>query len=136
MYEALLAHIQETVARSVYLVPQALGPQPRRQPRLQAMRPRVPGEQGAVTTRRQAQPVQDPSRQSLKRNDPCWCGSDKKYKNCHMRQDMAGRGQAEDRGRSQSHRRSEAPGRSKAQRGPATTTQLSQTPKRKRRRRR
>lgn len=23
------------------------------------------------------------------RNDPCWCGSGKKYKNCHMRQDEA-----------------------------------------------
>jgi len=22
-------------------------------------------------------------------NDPCWCGSGKKYKNCHMRQDQA-----------------------------------------------
>jgi hypothetical protein len=24
---------------------------------------------------------------ALKRNDPCWCGSDKKYKKCHMRKD-------------------------------------------------
>ncbi len=24
------------------------------------------------------------------RNDPCWCGSGKKYKNCHMREDQAG----------------------------------------------
>jgi preprotein translocase subunit SecA len=24
------------------------------------------------------------------RNDPCWCGSGKKYKQCHMRSDMAG----------------------------------------------
>lgn len=24
---------------------------------------------------------------SLRRNDPCWCGSDKKYKKCHMRKD-------------------------------------------------
>ena len=23
----------------------------------------------------------------LGRNDPCWCGSGKKYKHCHMRQD-------------------------------------------------
>jgi len=23
----------------------------------------------------------------LKRNDPCWCGSTKKYKKCHMDQD-------------------------------------------------
>ncbi|MET0385307.1 MAG: SEC-C metal-binding domain-containing protein, partial [Polyangiales bacterium] len=23
------------------------------------------------------------------RNDPCWCGSGKKYKHCHMRSDAA-----------------------------------------------
>ena len=22
-----------------------------------------------------------------RRNEPCWCGSGKKYKNCHLRQD-------------------------------------------------
>jgi len=26
------------------------------------------------------------------RNDPCWCGSGKKYKNCHMRDDQTGAG--------------------------------------------
>lgn len=25
----------------------------------------------------------------LSRNDPCWCGSGKKYKNCHLKQDLA-----------------------------------------------
>jgi len=24
----------------------------------------------------------------LSRNDPCWCGSGKKYKNCHMKSDQ------------------------------------------------
>ena len=28
-------------------------------------------------------------KRKLGRNDPCWCGSGKKYKNCHMRQDQA-----------------------------------------------
>jgi hypothetical protein len=28
-------------------------------------------------------------KQKLGRNDPCWCGSGKKYKHCHMRQDQA-----------------------------------------------
>jgi preprotein translocase subunit SecA len=23
-------------------------------------------------------------------NDPCWCGSGKKYKHCHLRQDQGG----------------------------------------------
>jgi len=81
MYEALLARIQETVARSVYLVPQALVTQPRRQ-RLQAKHPGTPAEG------RRARPAQDTPDQALGRNDPCWCGSGKKYKHCHMRQDM------------------------------------------------
>ncbi|MCS6826577.1 MAG: preprotein translocase subunit SecA [Caldilinea sp.] len=29
------------------------------------------------------------SGQQLGRNDPCWCGSGKKYKNCHMKSDQA-----------------------------------------------
>ena len=81
MYEALLERIQETVARTAYLVPRTLVTQPR-QRRLQAKR------RGAPTERRQAGPAQDKPRKSLGRNDPCWCGSGKKYKYCHMRQDM------------------------------------------------
>jgi preprotein translocase subunit SecA len=33
----------------------------------------------------------------LGRNDPCWCGSGKKYKNCHLRSDEEGSGAAEPR---------------------------------------
>jgi preprotein translocase subunit SecA len=39
----------------------------------------------AVTTK--PQPTRNASK-SIGRNDPCWCGSGKKYKNCHMRQDQ------------------------------------------------
>jgi preprotein translocase subunit SecA len=81
MYETLLARIQETVARSVYLVPRALITQPR-QRRLQATRPGAPGAGRGATS------AQGSPQQSLGRNAPCWCGSGKKYKNCHMRQDM------------------------------------------------
>ena len=127
MYEALLARIQETVARSVYLVPQAVVTRPRQQ-RLQAMRPRVPGEE------RRAQPLREPSQQPLGRNDPCWCGSGKKYKQCHMRQD-ADRGRSVDRGRSADHERSADRERSTAQQGPVSAKRPPQTPGRKRRRR-
>jgi len=35
---------------------------------------------------------------NLSRNDPCWCGSGKKYKNCHLRRDRhAARRQARER---------------------------------------
>jgi hypothetical protein len=33
-------------------------------------------------------------KQKLGRNDPCWCGSGKKYKHCHMRQDQAEAGES------------------------------------------
>ncbi|HUX75496.1 MAG TPA: preprotein translocase subunit SecA [Anaerolineae bacterium] len=105
MYEALLARVQETVARSVYLVPQALVTQPRRQ-RLQATHPGTPAEG------RRVRQVQDTPDQAPGRNDPCWCGSGKKYKHCHMRQDM------------------------ESQRGPVTAARPPQAPERKRRRRR
>jgi hypothetical protein len=39
------------------------------------------------------QPVRAASKGQLGRNDPCWCGSGKKYKQCHMRDD-AGRAPA------------------------------------------
>ena len=105
MYEALLSRIQETVARSVYLVPQVRVTQPRQQ-QLRTTHSRAAGE------RRRTQPVQTPSQQSLGRNDPCWCGSGKKYKNCHMRQDM------------------------EAQRSPTSTARPPKSPGRGRRRRR
>jgi preprotein translocase subunit SecA len=86
MYEGLLARIQEAVARTTFLVPQMPVAQPRRQP-LRAMRPGMAGE---ARQTRQARPLQGSSGQTLGRNDPCWCGSGKKYKHCHMRQDMEG----------------------------------------------
>jgi preprotein translocase subunit SecA len=82
MYEALLARIQETVARSVYLVPQAQVASPRRR-RLQARHTEVSrGTQR--TSQKRAKAESGPGR-----NEPCWCGSGKKYKQCHMREDAA-----------------------------------------------
>ena len=104
MYEALLAQIQTAVARSAYLVPQALFAPPRQQ-RLQAVRPGVSGE------RPQARPARKEAGQAVGRNDPCWCGSGKKYKHCHMRQEA------------------------EAQQGQLTATRPPQVPGRKRRRR-
>jgi preprotein translocase subunit SecA len=117
MYEVLLGRIQEMVARSVFLVPQELAIRPR-QRQLRAVRPGTPG-QGA---RRASQPVSKPSGEqsghSLGRNDPCWCGSGKKYKQCHLRQDQSGQGR---------------PG---AQKGQATSSRTSKGAGKKQRRRR
>jgi hypothetical protein len=37
------------------------------------------------------EPVRASAKDKLGRNDPCWCGSGKKYKNCHYRTDQAER---------------------------------------------
>jgi preprotein translocase subunit SecA len=92
MYEVLLGRIQETVARSVFLIPQAMAAGPR-QRQLRAVRPGTPGQQSRPASRPAAQGSQEQSEHALGRNDPCWCGSGKKYKQCHMRQDQSGQGQ-------------------------------------------
>lgn len=43
------------------------------------------GQQGGGA-KNAPQPIQR-QRKKLKRNDPCWCGSGKKYKKCHMEED-------------------------------------------------
>lgn len=89
MYTALLERIKETVARTALLRPQfiveprqfMLGRQPvHAQPVSRAV---------ASATQSHPQPARASDRDKLPgRNDPCWCGSGKKYKVCHMRQDQ------------------------------------------------
>ena len=87
MYMALLGEIQQTVARSVFLVPQNLVTRPSR-PRLQMSRPDSTGTVQWSVRSSGARTAAAPSREKTGRNDPCWCGSGKKYKSCHMRQDQ------------------------------------------------
>jgi preprotein translocase subunit SecA len=85
MYEGLLARVQEEVARSA-LLPILVVQQPQRQ--LQTRRPGVSRQPARRVVQQQARPASDAgSGRSLGRNDPCWCGSGKKYKHCHWRQD-------------------------------------------------
>jgi preprotein translocase subunit SecA len=56
--------------------------QPRRR-QYQAIRPGV--ENGGAAAKPET--VRKTAKEKLGRNDPCWCGSGKKYKQCHMRQD-------------------------------------------------
>jgi preprotein translocase subunit SecA len=53
-----------------------------------------PGGKGRRRARRGAaggQQTVKRDRPKVGRNDPCWCGSGKKYKHCHLRSDQAGR---------------------------------------------
>ncbi|MBN1953909.1 MAG: preprotein translocase subunit SecA [Anaerolineae bacterium] len=109
MYQGLLGQIQTLVARRILLPPQGTLPAQRRQ-HLQATRPRLPAAAQQSPLPRPAAASSTPS-QKVGRNDPCWCGSGKKYKNCHMRQDMA------------------------SQHSPTTTARPPRTPARQQRRR-
>ena len=83
MYQGLLSNIQEHIVSRLFGVPQLVTLQPRRQRRL------VTNLQAGRDGRRR--PVRASAKEKLGRNDPCWCGSGKKYKHCHWRQDQAAR---------------------------------------------
>ncbi|MCP4537399.1 MAG: hypothetical protein GY832_09655 [Chloroflexi bacterium] len=76
MYDAMLADVQRIVARSIYRPSQPAPPRPQRQQRRKQQ-----------STKAQPTVSRGTSKQLPGRNDPCWCGSELKYKNCHMRLD-------------------------------------------------
>jgi len=93
MYQELLARVQRAVARSVYLMPQLQAVRPRGG-QLRAVRPRIQARRtSAPVKEKQGSPPSAGARpnRDLGRNDPCWCGSGKKYKHCHLREDMEAR---------------------------------------------
>ncbi|HKP58937.1 MAG TPA: preprotein translocase subunit SecA [Polyangiales bacterium] len=67
--------------------PSTSGPPASRRERRKAAATGTPGEERPVAPA----PVQTVRRERPKvgRNDPCWCGSGKKYKHCHFRSDTA-----------------------------------------------
>ncbi len=93
MYQELLARVQRTVARSVYLMPQLQAVRPRGG-QLRAVRPRIQTRRTPAPVKgKQVAPPPASARpdRDLGRNDPCWCGSGKKYKHCHLREDIEAR---------------------------------------------
>ncbi|MCC6613124.1 MAG: preprotein translocase subunit SecA [Anaerolineae bacterium] len=86
MFDELQESVRHQAARDIFRV-QINQPQiqtTRRLPQVQAVRP------GATQTSK-PQPVRNTAAK-LGRNDPCWCGSGKKYKNCHLKQDQQAAG--------------------------------------------
>jgi SEC-C motif-containing protein len=51
---------------------------------LRAPRPERESERAASTQKVQAQAPLRNTGPALRRNEPCWCGSGKKYKKCHL----------------------------------------------------
>ncbi len=85
-YQAMLSSVQTEIVRSLFLAPQPTRTAP-------AQRPAAPTRQPVLRINRGGEQPPMPARagqgaQKLGRNDPCWCGSGKKYKDCHLRSDM------------------------------------------------
>jgi preprotein translocase subunit SecA len=74
MYEGMLENVREIVARDIFRV------QLRQQP---APPPRATLRTNLSTSGTGRKPVKTAASQSIGRNDPCPCGSGKKYKHCH-----------------------------------------------------
>ena len=87
MYGMLVHEIQRLVVSQIYHVEmvQKPAPQPKNlQARHDSMQPQTLGG----GTNGKATPVR--AAKTPGRNDPCWCGSGKKYKHCHMKSDQQG----------------------------------------------
>ena len=81
MFREMQEAINQQALRDVFLV-QVNIPIPQLR-KMKTVHPTVSNGSGAT----RPEPVRVQRR--LGRNDPCWCGSGKKYKQCHMRQDRA-----------------------------------------------
>ena len=82
MYNQLLGSIQHDIVHAIYHAQLVAMPQPRP---MRAVHPSSSGDGGPRPAR---------SKRAMGRNDPCRCGSGKKYKHCHMREDEASEQQA------------------------------------------
>ncbi|UCC85783.1 MAG: SEC-C domain-containing protein [Anaerolineales bacterium] len=77
MYDQLRGAIQHDIVHAIYHAQVMAMPQPRQ---MRAVHPSSSGDGDGAR-----KPIR--SQQQPGRNDPCWCGSGKKYKHCHMRHD-------------------------------------------------
>jgi len=84
MFRTIEDTYRRIASRNIFLVQPAVVQEPQRQRRTREYRP-------DATTGNNNAPKQQTVRKNKKRpgrNDECWCGSGKKYKKCHMREDM------------------------------------------------
>ena len=80
MYQGMLASVQKEIVRALFLIP-------KQQPR-QVQRENLQMRHADTPAKAKPQPrAARPGTRKLGRNEPCWCGSGKKYKDCHYRED-------------------------------------------------
>ncbi len=88
LFDAMIDEIRQSTLRTILSVV------PRQEPvrRVQVAKPLKAGFEGTRETQKKVHIVNKPATktQTVGRNDPCPCGSGKKYKNCCMRKDQSG----------------------------------------------
>ncbi|MBN1262181.1 MAG: SEC-C domain-containing protein [Anaerolineae bacterium] len=87
MYQEMLDSVQQTIVRGLFLVPKQSRPAARR-PAVPSPRPVYQAIGGSQQAASQPQTSRRPGTHKLGRNEPCWCNSGKKYKDCHWREDQ------------------------------------------------
>jgi preprotein translocase subunit SecA len=84
IWQEMQDQIQQRAVRNIFQV------QLRQQPPVSQVQ-NIRAGRGDVASASAPEPVRATAKEKLGRNDPCWCGSGKKYKNCHYRSDQAER---------------------------------------------
>ena len=91
MYQDMLASVQRKIVYALFLVPKGIQRKRSRRSQLIASHKKPPAAHrlqasagNAISTDK---PQPHTSKKQPGRNDPCWCGSGKKYKHCHLRSD-------------------------------------------------
>ncbi|MBN1963159.1 MAG: SEC-C domain-containing protein, partial [Anaerolineae bacterium] len=79
MWRSLQDEIHQRTVQNIFRVQLRQEPQPRVQ--------NIRAVQGSTATTA-PEPVRATAKDKLGRNDPCWCGSGKKYKHCHYQADQ------------------------------------------------
>ena len=87
MWQDLQDKIREQAGRNIFRVRVNM-PQPKPKQNLKLSR----GSSGAAE--KGSQTVRNTKKDNVGRNDPCWCGSGKKYKHCHYKKDRKERAKA------------------------------------------
>jgi preprotein translocase subunit SecA len=92
MFQVLQDEIRANAVLGIFRV-QVNAPQQALRQRVQAIQTIRPGivsaTAGATAAPTKPEPIRKTAKADLGRNDPCWCGSGKKYKHCHYRTDRA-----------------------------------------------
>ncbi|MBI4062500.1 preprotein translocase subunit SecA [Candidatus Gottesmanbacteria bacterium] len=83
MFERLMAGIDSEIAHRIFKIQVQMAPRPQQT----VPAPSIPPPQRAVAQPAvSSSPTSGTSSKKLGRNDPCWCGSGKKWKKCHYPQ--------------------------------------------------